>query len=141
MFISNNRASFHLWWQKSLVNLQKVSQYYAIDFSFHFSWRFLKIVLLDDSLSNVDFLFYFDCLTLYSCCELYSLAKLLKKTKSITHSSSCTPIFLRSIKCWHIRKWIYFLYIFITFNHLSFTYNIHEQRPIWSLMSHDIMNF
>ena len=28
MFIINNHASFHLWWQKNLVKYQKVSKYY-----------------------------------------------------------------------------------------------------------------
>ena len=28
MFISNNRASFHLWWNKNLLKHQKVSKYY-----------------------------------------------------------------------------------------------------------------
>ena len=28
MLISNNRASFHLWWKKNLVKHQKVSEYY-----------------------------------------------------------------------------------------------------------------
>ena len=28
MFISNNRASFHLWWNKNLVKRQRVSKYY-----------------------------------------------------------------------------------------------------------------
>ena len=31
MFMSNNRASLHLWWQKSLVKHQKVSKYYEND--------------------------------------------------------------------------------------------------------------
>ena len=31
MFISNNRASFHLWWIENLVKYQKVSKYYEND--------------------------------------------------------------------------------------------------------------
>ena len=31
MFISNNRASFHLWWKENLVKHQKVSKYYEND--------------------------------------------------------------------------------------------------------------
>ena len=31
MFISNNRASFHLWWKKNLVIHQKVLKYYEND--------------------------------------------------------------------------------------------------------------
>ena len=30
-FISNNRASFHLWWKEKLVKYQKVSKYYEND--------------------------------------------------------------------------------------------------------------
>ena len=33
MFISNNRASFHLWWKKNLVKHKKVSEYYENDCS------------------------------------------------------------------------------------------------------------
>ena len=36
MFISNNRASFHLSWKESLLKPQKVSKYYAIDCSVAF---------------------------------------------------------------------------------------------------------
>ena len=32
-FISNNRASFHLWWKKNLVKHQRVSKYYENDYS------------------------------------------------------------------------------------------------------------
>ena len=28
MFITNNHASFHLWWKENLLNHQKVSKYY-----------------------------------------------------------------------------------------------------------------
>ena len=35
MFISNNRASFHLWWKKNLVKNQKVSKYYENDCRFN----------------------------------------------------------------------------------------------------------
>ena len=31
MFISNNSASFHLWWKENLIKYQKVSKYYAND--------------------------------------------------------------------------------------------------------------
>ena len=31
MFISNNRASFHLWWKKNLVKHQRLSKYYEND--------------------------------------------------------------------------------------------------------------
>ena len=31
MFISNNRASFHLWWKEHFVKHQKVSKYYEND--------------------------------------------------------------------------------------------------------------
>ena len=31
MFISNNRASFHLWWKENLVKHQRVSKYYEND--------------------------------------------------------------------------------------------------------------
>ena len=34
VFISNNRASFHLWWKQNLVKHQKVSKYYENDFCF-----------------------------------------------------------------------------------------------------------
>ena len=33
VFISNNRASFHLWWKENLVKHQKVSKYYENDCS------------------------------------------------------------------------------------------------------------
>ena len=32
MFISNNRASFHLWWKENLVKHQKVPKYYENDY-------------------------------------------------------------------------------------------------------------
>ena len=31
MFITNNRASYHLWWKETLVKHQKVSKYYEND--------------------------------------------------------------------------------------------------------------
>ena len=34
MFISNNRASFFLWWKENLVKHQKVSKYYENDHSY-----------------------------------------------------------------------------------------------------------
>ena len=37
MFISNNRASFHLWRKENLVKQQKVSKYYANDCGWAFS--------------------------------------------------------------------------------------------------------
>ena len=33
MFVSSNRASFHLWWKENLVKHQKVSKYYKNDCS------------------------------------------------------------------------------------------------------------
>ena len=33
MFITNNHASFRLWWKENLVKLQKVSKYYENDCS------------------------------------------------------------------------------------------------------------
>ena len=33
MFISNNRASLHLWWKENLEKHQKVSEYYENDCS------------------------------------------------------------------------------------------------------------
>ena len=33
MFISNNRASFHLWWKQTSVKHQKVSKHYANDWA------------------------------------------------------------------------------------------------------------
>ena len=33
MFITNNHAFFHSWWNKNLANYQKVSQYYENDYS------------------------------------------------------------------------------------------------------------
>ena len=39
MFISNNRAVFHLWLKESLVKYQKASTYYAIDCRSYAAWR------------------------------------------------------------------------------------------------------
>ena len=32
MFITNNYASFHVWWKENLVKYQKVSKYYDHDY-------------------------------------------------------------------------------------------------------------
>ena len=43
-FISNNRASFHLWRQKSLVKYQKVSKYYENDYLQNFVLLFMSLL-------------------------------------------------------------------------------------------------
>ena len=53
MFISNNRASFHLRWKESLVKHRKVSKYYAIEFS--------SIVLVLFRERVLCFFLYFSC--------------------------------------------------------------------------------
>ena len=40
MFITNNHASFHSWWNENLAKYQKVSQYYENDYSFVISLFF-----------------------------------------------------------------------------------------------------
>ena len=39
IFISNNRALFHLWWKENLIKHQKVSKYYENDSSFSNSFH------------------------------------------------------------------------------------------------------
>ena len=34
LFITNNRASFHLWWKENLIKHQKVPQHYFYDCSY-----------------------------------------------------------------------------------------------------------
>ena len=41
-FITNNDASFHLWWKKNLLNYQKVSKYY--EYTCRFVWCFFVSV-------------------------------------------------------------------------------------------------
>ena len=44
MFITNNRASFHLWWKENLVKHQKVSKYYNHDCSYE-QFKFQRSLL------------------------------------------------------------------------------------------------
>ena len=44
MFISNNRASFHLWWKENLVKHQKVSKYYENDCLQNFLLLFMSLL-------------------------------------------------------------------------------------------------
>ena len=41
-FITNNDASFHLWWKENLLNYQKVSKYY--EYTCRFVWCFFVSV-------------------------------------------------------------------------------------------------
>ena len=40
MFITNNHASFHSWWNENLAKYQKISKYYENDYSFVISLFF-----------------------------------------------------------------------------------------------------
>ena len=54
MFISNNHASFHLWWKESLLKNQRVSKYYEnYRSSFSFLQNFAIMVLVNDISSLV----------------------------------------------------------------------------------------
>ena len=44
MFISNNRASFHLWGNEKLVKHQKVSKYYENDYLQNFLLHFMFLL-------------------------------------------------------------------------------------------------
>ena len=50
MFISNNRASFHLWWNENLVRYQKISKYYQNDCKY-----------VNDSNNNINTTVYQKC--------------------------------------------------------------------------------
>ena len=44
MFISNNRASLHLWWKENLVKHQKLSKYFEIDFFQIFTFLLMSLL-------------------------------------------------------------------------------------------------
>ena len=55
MFISNNRASFHLWWKENLVKHQKVSKYYEMIVNYCLSKENVKVEMRisdDHSVAN-----------------------------------------------------------------------------------------
>ena len=47
-FITDEHASFHLWWKENLLNYQKVSKYYEHDCKYWAKafWHFLKTLLM-----------------------------------------------------------------------------------------------
>ena len=62
IFITNNHASFHLWWKENLVKYQKVSEYYVRDCLQNFLLLFMfllkaKIVKSSHILAGIYFIF------------------------------------------------------------------------------------
>ena len=47
VFVSNNRASFHLWWKENLVKHQEVSKYYENDWGFYIYQGFDMLLVLN----------------------------------------------------------------------------------------------
>ena len=68
MFISNNRASFHLWWNRNLLKHQKVSKYYESSYSYRekgnplFAFNVIKLVLLYFCLLLDFFYIFWNCI-------------------------------------------------------------------------------
>ena len=63
MFITNNHASFHLWWNENLVKYQKVSKYYVYDCLQNFLSLFVFLLtapIVKDShiLAGIHFIFF-----------------------------------------------------------------------------------
>ena len=79
MFITNNHAFFHSWWNKNLANYQKVSQYYENDYSlvislfFHICFCFESLTVLFRVMNSEILtifkmlLFNENCRFLYTC--------------------------------------------------------------------------
>ena len=91
MFITNNHASFHSWWNENLAKYQKVSQYYENDYSFVIS-LFFHICFCFESLAvlfrvmNSEILTIFKMLLinenyrlLYTCFENFPTKKSANK--------------------------------------------------------------
>ena len=54
MFISNNRASFHLWGKENLVKHRKVSKYYETDCRLGLELKNLKVFASDGASVMMD---------------------------------------------------------------------------------------
>ena len=72
MFVTNNHASFHLWWKENLVKHQEVSKYYVHDCGY-----FLIMIKILDSMMKIK-------LSVKSTCEyLIQPVMIIIKTNEI----------------------------------------------------------
>ena len=84
MFITNNSASFHSWWNENLAKYQKVSQYYENDYSFVIS-LFFHICFCFESLAVLFRVMNSEILTIFKMLLFNEI------TDFFTHVSKISP--------------------------------------------------